>query len=96
MFNSTFFGMAKPKKEIYLFQSIYPCHRESGKRKVPALGWFTQDETEDTVTKVSSSVSRDTGKPQTEFVIADKNSGDNHTHVAIDQDGNLSYGRSGT
>ena len=58
------------------------------------MGWFTQDETKDTVTKVSSSENRTTGQPQSEVVIADKSDGGNHTHVAISDTGDVTYGRS--
>lgn len=57
--------------------------------------WSTQSESKDTVTKVSSSTNRDTGAAQTEFIIADKGDGGNHTHVAVDSNGNTTYGRSG-
>jgi hypothetical protein len=58
--------------------------------------WSTQSDSKDTTTKVSSSTNRDTGRAQTEIIIADKSDGGNHTHVAIDSSGNTTYGRSGT
>ncbi len=60
------------------------------------MGWFKQDETKDTVTMVKSGENRDTGQAQTEFIIADKADGGNHTHVAISDTGDTTYGRSAT
>lgn len=62
----------------------------------PIMGWFTQSESKDSVTNVKSGTNRDTGKAQTEIIIVDKSDGANHTHVAIDADGNTTYGRSAT
>lgn len=64
--------------------------------KETKMGWFTQDESSDSATKVKSGENADTGQAQTEFLIIDKSDGGNHTHIAISDTGDTTYGRSAT
>ncbi len=50
------------------------------------MGWFSQDKNDDTHTQVKSGVNNDTGKSQTEFIIAQRD-GSGHDHIAINDSG---------
>jgi hypothetical protein len=52
------------------------------------MGWFSQDKNENTSTQVKSGVNHDTGKSQTEFIVAQRD-GSGHDHIAVSDTGQV-------
>ena len=52
------------------------------------MGWFTQDKTADTHTKVDTGFDVDNQCRTTEFIIADRD-GSGHQHVVVSESGDI-------